>query len=74
MGPHGLEIRGSWGGGVGRVLREAGPAWPRGRGRRQWGEGGLRLGGLERLICGDRGSSLYGAVPPLPAGHWRQFC
>lgn len=34
--------------------------------------GGLRLGGLERLICTDRGSSLCGAVPPLPAGHRRQ--
>ena len=62
---------GSWGGGVGRGLREAGPAWPRGRGKRR---GALRLGGLERLICRDRGSSFSGAVPPLPAGHWRQFC
>lgn len=32
-----------------------------------------RLGGLERLMCGDRLSSC-GAVPPSPAGHWRQFC
>lgn len=44
----------AWGSGGGRGLREAGPAWPRG-----WEGGGpLRLGGLERLICKDRGSSL----------------
>lgn len=66
-----LLALGAWGGGVGRGLREAGPVQP----RHLWGcGGGLRLGGLERLICRDRSSSHYGAVPPLPAGHRRQFC
>lgn len=67
-GPRTGLALGAQGGGVGRGLREA--CWGGGWG---WG-GGLRLGGLERLICRDRGSGLCGAVPPLPAGHRRQFC